>query len=113
MSGLKREIDLERGLPMDVHPPHGGIHTWRDFWIHLGTITIGLLIAISLEQSVEGLHHLHQRHQLEQDLRAEGERNIEIVQKDRRLIAALRGWELDLRKNVETMRTSGGKAGLG
>ena len=43
---------------------------------------IGLLIAISLEQSVEGLHHVHQRHQLEEDLRAEGERNVEIVQKD-------------------------------
>ncbi len=49
--------------------------------VHLGTITIGLLIAISLEQSVEALHHLHQRHQLEEDLRAEGERNVEIVQR--------------------------------
>ena len=98
---------------MDVHAPHEPLHTWRDFWIHLGTITIGLLIAISLEQSVEGLHHVHQRHQLEDDLRAEGERNVEIVQKDRRLIAALRDWELDLRKNVDTMRESGGKAGLG
>ena len=97
---------------MDVHAPHEPLHTWRDFWIHLGTITIGLLIAISLEQSVEGLHHVHQRHQLEEDLRAEGERNVEIVQKDQRLIAALRAWELDLRKNVDTMRASGGKAGL-
>ena len=98
---------------MDVHAPHEPLHTWRDFWIHLGTITIGLLIAISLEQSVEGLHHVHQRHQLEEDLRAEGERNVEIVQKDRRLIAALWDWELGLRKNVDTMRASGGKAGLG
>ena len=97
---------------MEVHAPHEPLHSWRDFWIHLGTITIGLLIAISLEQSVEALHHVHQRHQLEEDLRAEGERNVEIVQKDRRLIAALRDWELDLRKNVDTMRTSGGKAGL-
>jgi hypothetical protein len=98
---------------MDVHAPHEPLHSWRDFWIHLGTITIGLLIAISLEQSVEGLHHVHQRHQLEGDLRAEGERNVEIVANDRRVIAALRDWELDLRKNVDTMRASGGKAGLG
>jgi hypothetical protein len=98
---------------MDVHAPHATIHTWKDFWIHLGTITIGLLIAISLEQSVEALHHLHQRHQLEEDLRAEGERNVEIIQKDERLFAALRTWELDLRKNVDAMRASGGKAGLG
>jgi hypothetical protein len=98
---------------MDVHAPHEPLHSWRDFWIHLGTITIGLLIAISLEQSVEGLHHVHQRHQLEEDLRAEGVRNVEIVQKDQQVIAAMRDWELSLRKNVDTMRASGGKAGLG
>src|ERR1700679_1124416 len=98
---------------MDVHAPHATIHTWKDFWIHLGTITIGLLIAISLEQSGEALHHLPQRHQLEEDLRAEGERNVEIIQKDERLFAALRTWELDLRKNVDAMRASGGKAGPG
>ena len=57
---------------IDVHAPHGGVHTWKDFWIHLGTITLGLLIAISLEQSVEWAHHLRQRHQLEADLQAEG-----------------------------------------
>jgi hypothetical protein len=96
---------------MDVHAPHEPLHTWRDFWIHLGTITIGLLIAISLEQSVESLHHLHQRHQLEQDLRAEGERNIEIVAKDAQVLAATRAWELSLRKNVDAVRASGGKAG--
>jgi hypothetical protein len=96
---------------MDVHAPHEPLHTWRDFWIHLGTITIGLLIAISLEQSVEGLHHVHQRHQLEKDLRAEGERNIEIVAKDAQVLAATRAWELSLRKNVDAVRASGGKAG--
>jgi hypothetical protein len=58
---------------IDVHVPHA-THTWKDFWIHLGTIAAGLLIAISLEQSVEALHRLHERHQLQEDLRAEGER---------------------------------------
>ena len=60
---------------IDVHAAHGGVHTWKDFWIHLGTITLGLLIAISLEQSVEWAHHLRQRHQLEADLQAEGVEN--------------------------------------
>jgi hypothetical protein len=31
---------------LDIHAPHGGIHTWKDFFIHIATITIGLLIAI-------------------------------------------------------------------
>ena len=56
---------------IDVHAPHGGVHTWKDFWIHLGTIAAGLLIAISLEQGVEALHRLHERHQLEADLQRE------------------------------------------
>jgi hypothetical protein len=60
---------------IDVHAPHGGLHTWKDFWIHLGTITLGLLIAISLEQSVEWLHRMHERSQLEDDLRVEAENN--------------------------------------
>jgi hypothetical protein len=64
---------------LDVHPPHNSTHTWRDFFIHIATICIGLLIAIGLEQSVEALHHRHQRHQLEADLHAEDLRNVTIA----------------------------------
>ena len=31
---------------MDVHPPQHPLLRWRDFWVHLGTITAGLLIAL-------------------------------------------------------------------
>ena len=41
---------------LDVHPPHNPTHTWRDFFIHIATIVIGLLIAIGLEQSVEAFY---------------------------------------------------------
>ncbi len=64
---------------MEVHPPDHPIHTWRDFFIHIATIVVGLLIAIGLEQSVEGLHHRHQRHLLEEDLQAESVRNLRIA----------------------------------
>jgi hypothetical protein len=37
---------------LDVHAPHEGIHTWRSFFTHIATISVGLLIAIGLEQSV-------------------------------------------------------------
>ena len=42
---------------MDVHPPHGAIHSIKDFMLHLLAITIGLLIALGLEATVEWLHH--------------------------------------------------------
>jgi hypothetical protein len=70
---------------MDVHAPHESLHTWKDFWIHLGTITIGLLLAIGLEQSVEWMHHRHQRHQLQEDLRAEAEQNRAVIARDLRM----------------------------
>jgi len=45
---------------LEVHAPHETIHSWKDFFIHIATITIGLLIAISLEQAVEYVHHRRQ-----------------------------------------------------
>jgi hypothetical protein len=44
---------------MDIHPPHQPIHTWKDFLLHLLTITIGLFIALTLEASIESMHHRH------------------------------------------------------
>jgi hypothetical protein len=56
---------------LDVHPPEHRIGGFRDFTIHLLTITAGLLIAIGLEQSVEALHHRHQRKEAESLIRGE------------------------------------------
>ncbi|MES2392286.1 MAG: hypothetical protein V4555_11640 [Acidobacteriota bacterium] len=56
---------------LDVHPPHEASHTWRDFFIHIATICVGLLIAIGLEQSVEALHRHHEHHQLQDALNRE------------------------------------------
>ncbi len=42
---------------MDIEPPHHPIKSKRDFFIHLFTITCGLLIALSLEGLVEWGHH--------------------------------------------------------
>jgi hypothetical protein len=53
---------------LDVHPPHHSTTTWRDFFIHIATICIGLLIAIGLEQSVEALHRHQEREQLRKAL---------------------------------------------
>jgi hypothetical protein len=74
-SNAAETVEIHEEAPViDVHVPHA-THTWKDFWIHLGTIAAGLLIAISLEQSVEALHRLHERHVLEADLQVEARRN--------------------------------------
>jgi hypothetical protein len=60
---------------LDVHPPHEPMHGWRDFLLHLATITIGLLIALGLEGLVEWQHHRHLVHEAEASLRQEIQSN--------------------------------------
>jgi hypothetical protein len=60
---------------LDVHPPHQPAHTWKDFFIHIATIVIGLLIAVGLEQTVEYVHHRHQGHEAERLLQEDWEFN--------------------------------------
>ncbi len=65
---------------IDVHPPHEPVHSWPDFLLHLVTITIGLLIALSLEGCVEWQHHRHLVHDAEASLQAEIENNAKGMQ---------------------------------
>ncbi len=65
---------------LDVHPPHHPAHGVRDFFLHLFTITIGLLIALSLEGLVEWQHHRHLVHEAEASLHAEIAANAKDMQ---------------------------------
>jgi len=65
---------------LDVHAPHEPIHGWRDFFIHLATITIGLLIALSLERCVEWQQHRHLAHQAKVSLGKEIRGNAKEVE---------------------------------
>jgi len=60
---------------LDVHPPHHAANTWRDFFIHIATIVVGLLIAIGLEQTVEYFHHRIEIRDTREALRREKEEN--------------------------------------
>jgi len=90
---------------LDVHPPHQSIHTWRDFFVHLITITIGLFIALTLEAAVEALHHRHLVKEARASIRREIEENRKLaaadlisvqqdqerIEKDIQALIALRG----------------------
>lgn len=69
---------------MDVHAPHEPVHTWRDFAIHLLVVTIGLLIALSLEALVEHLHQRHLLHTAEANLHIELQNNRNLLAGDER-----------------------------
>ena len=67
---------------LDVHAPHQTVHTWKDFLIHIAAITIGLLMALGLESTVEWLHHRHQAQQALELLRQELDQNRKVLEAD-------------------------------
>jgi hypothetical protein len=87
---------------LEVHAPHEPLTTWKGFFIHIATISIGLLIAIGLEQTVEYFHHREQAatfaEHLKADLREEDwvyelllAYNREVLASANRAVAALEG----------------------
>lgn len=56
---------------MDVHPAHHAPRSWRDFFLELVMITIGLFIALTLQAGVESLHHRHLVSEARENLRRE------------------------------------------
>jgi hypothetical protein len=86
---------------IDVHPPHEPMHGWRDFFLHLTTITIGLLIALSLEGFVEWQHHRHLVHEAESSLHAEIQSNAKGMQDN---IADLHHKQDDLKRDVTVLK---------
>lgn len=72
---------------LDVHAPHERMHGWRDFLLHLLTITIGLLIALGLEGCVEWRHHRTLVREAEDGMRGEISENLRTVDSLRKQIA--------------------------
>jgi hypothetical protein len=79
---------------MDVHPAHQAPRTWREFFLHLVTITIGLFIALTLQAGVESLHHRHLVREARENLRREIQinrnhyaENVQTIEKNRRQLA--------------------------
>jgi hypothetical protein len=86
---------------IDVHDPHEPIHGWRDFFIHLFTITIGLLIALGLEGCVEWQHHRHLVHEAQASLHAEIQNNAKSLPDT---IAALHKQQDMLKRDVTVLK---------
>ena len=65
---------------LDVHPPHEKIRGIRDFFLHLFTITVGLLIALALEGCAERWHHRELRKEADANLRQEIRDNAKEIE---------------------------------
>jgi hypothetical protein len=86
---------------MDVHPPHEPIRSWKDFTLHLLTITVGLLMALALEAAVQSLHHRHMVKEARANLRREMVENQRLYTQNLRSVQT----ELvQLEQNIEQLR---------
>lgn len=85
---------------MEVHAPHEKVHTWRDFFVHVGIMTIGLFIALMLEGLVEYAHHRHIVREARENIRQEIEDNHESAQKD---LVSLQQDMDRLKANIDTL----------
>jgi hypothetical protein len=65
---------------LDVHLPHGKLHGFWEFLLHLFTISVGLLIATQIESCVEWRHHDHLAEQARVELRAEITKNLKDLE---------------------------------
>jgi hypothetical protein len=64
---------------MEFGAPHGSIRSLRDFAVHLGTVILGILIALGLEQWLEHQHRSKMAAEAEAGFRREIEFAIEQV----------------------------------
>jgi hypothetical protein len=86
---------------LDVHPPHGPIRSWKDFTLHLLTITIGLLIALTLEAAVQSMHHRHMVKDARANLRREIVENQKLYTEN---LHSLQAKMVELQQNIDQLR---------
>jgi hypothetical protein len=96
-------VDQEPTPMLDVHDAHHAASTWREFFIHIATIVLGLMIAVGLEQTVEYVHERRALTQARRELSEEKRVNIEGFH---RSVASFRASSAYLKEYLATLRRS-------
>lgn len=77
---------------IDIHPPQHSVTTRRDFFVHLFIVVLGILIAIGLEQTVEVIHHAHERRALIENFHHECADNLKVFDLDLHIVRQHIAW---------------------
>ena len=86
---------------LDVLPPHHRLEGLKDFFIHLLTISVGLLIAVGIEGCVERHQHRELARDAKEMLRKEIEGN---AKKMADTLAEIDKDEASVKENMDTVR---------
>lgn len=85
---------------LDVHAPHSKIHGFGEFFLHILTITVGLLIATQIESCMEWRHHVHLGEDARTSLHQEIVRNLADM---RDAQAGETKWREEVDTNLQTL----------
>jgi hypothetical protein len=85
---------------LDVHPPHRPAMNLKEFFLHLVTITVGLLIALGIERIADWRHHVNQVAEARAMLHDEIERNVKDIDE---AIQTIQQERKDMEANLEAM----------
>ena len=85
---------------MEIHPPHGPVNSFKDFLVHLLTVILGILIALSLEGLMEWHHHRSLAEEARSNLTAEIRENRGLLTGG---LAAAPDAEQRLKVTIETI----------
>jgi hypothetical protein len=64
---------------LDVHASHSAVRGWRDFFVHIAIVVVGLCIAVGLQQTVEFVQHHYQLADTRKALRSERAENYQVL----------------------------------
>lgn len=78
------EIEKESKPMIEVHAPHESVHSWKDAFIHIAIIVVGLLIAVGLDEAAEHFHHMRQVAETREALNKEYAYNTKLFQQTSR-----------------------------
>lgn len=79
---------------MEVHHPEHAIRSWRDFLSHMGTVVLGILIAIALEQGVQAWNRAGERDELRTALNRDGRQAISDALRTEQRCRDVIGWDM-------------------
>ncbi len=86
---------------LDVHAPHSPLHGSKEFFLHLFTITVGLLIATQIESCVEWRHHVHLAEEARASLRVEIQQNLGDL---KAALPALLAWRKQVADDLQVVQ---------
>jgi hypothetical protein len=80
---------------MDIHPPTHPILSFKEALVHLGIVTVGILIALSLEGLLEWQHHRHLVREANENITQELRENEKELRDFLAAVPNLRSDEID------------------